>query len=62
MVKTHNFEYILSLLQKDQSFFVALSLDIIIGSIHKLIEHDWNFLLVHLYLLIVVLIEGVTFL
>lgn len=55
-------EHTLSLLQKYQSFIVALSLNVIIGSINQFIKYDWYFFLVHLDLFIVVLVKRVTFL
>lgn len=52
----------LGLLQQNECLLIALSLDVVVGSVNQLIENDRNLLLIHLYLLVVVFVEGVTFL
>ena len=62
LLQADNLEDIFGLLKENERLLIALSLYVVIGSVHKLVEDDRDLLLIHLYLLVIVLVEGVTLL
>lgn len=61
-LETHYIKDTFSLLQENQGFFIALTLNVVISGVNQLIEHNWDLFLIYFYLLVVVLIERIAFL
>ena len=61
-LQTDYFKNTFSLLKQYQCLLKVVSLNEIVGSISQLSQNDWNFILIDLDLLIVHLVEGITFL
>ena len=49
-------------MEKDEGFFVAFFLDVVERSVDEFLEDNGDFVLVHLYFLVVVLVKGVALL
>ena len=60
--QAYYFKDTLSFLKQNQSFLIGFSLNVVVSSINKFIDYNWNLFLIDLDLLVVVLVERVTLL